>query len=81
MPGQTEIGDLRRALGREQDVAQLQLAMYDPRLVRHLYGLGQQNHERGHLLRRLQRARERLHQAAPFQQLHREKGAAIILHS
>jgi len=55
--------------------------MYDPRLVRHLHGLGQQNHERGHLLRRRRRARERLHQAAPFQQLHREKGAAIILHS
>ena len=49
VPRQTEIGDLGRTLGREQDVARLQIAVHDPGLVRHLHGLGQRDQQRGRL--------------------------------
>ena len=49
LPGQTEISDLGRTLGREQDVARLQVAVHDSSLVRHLHGLGEHDQERGRL--------------------------------
>ena len=79
MPRQPEIGDLGRALGRQQDVGRLQVAVDDPGLMRHLHGLGQRDHERGRLAGRLRRARESLGQAAPLEQLHREIRAAVMV--
>ena len=79
VPRQPEIGDLGRALGREQDVGRLQVAVHDPGLVRHLHGLGQRDQERGRLAGRLRRARQGLRQAAPFEELHREKRAPLVV--
>ena len=78
-PRQPEIGDLGRALGREQDVGRLQVAVHDPGLVRHLHGLGQRDQERGRLAGRLRRARQGLRQAAPFEELHREIRAPLVV--
>ena len=67
VPRQPEIGNLGRALGGEQDVARLQVAVHDPGLVRDLHGLGQRQEKRSRLAGRLRRARKRLRQAAPLQ--------------
>ena len=58
VPRQPEIGDLGRAVGGEQDVGRLQVAVHDPGLVRRLHGLGQRDQERGRLAGRLRRARQ-----------------------
>ena len=64
---------------REQDVGRLQVAVHDPAPVRHLHGLGQRGQQRRRLAGRLRCAREGLRQAAPFQELHREKRAALMV--
>ena len=66
VPGQPEIGDLGRAVGREQDVGRLQVAVHDPGLVRHLHGLGQRGQQRGRLAGRLRRARQGLRPGCPL---------------
>ncbi len=79
VPRQPEIGDLGRAIGREQDVGRLQVAVHDPAPVCHLHGLGQLGQQRRRLASRLGCARDGLSQVAPFQELHREKWAALML--
>ena len=52
-PGQAKVGDLRRAVGGEQDVGRLQIAVNDPALVRHLHGFSQRDQQHGGLADRL----------------------------
>jgi len=47
--------------------------------VRRLHGFGQRDHERRRLVGRLRRARQGLRQAAPFEELHREIRAPLVL--
>ena len=79
VPRQPEIGDLGRAVGGEQDVGRLQIAVHDPAPVRHLHGLGQRGQQRGRLAGRLRRARQGLGQAAPLEELHGEVRPPLVV--
>ena len=79
VPRQPEIGDLGRAVGGEQDVGRLQIAVHDPALVGRLHGLGQRGQQRGRLAGRLRRARQGLGQAAPLDELHGEVRPALVV--
>jgi hypothetical protein len=78
--GETEIGDLRRAIGREQDIRGLEIAMDNAALVRRLCCPGQRSNQLGRWPRHHRLPRKLLVEAAAFNELHRETGGAIILH-
>ncbi len=74
---QAEIRDLGRAVGGEQDVGRLEVAVDDPALVGGLDGLGYRGHQGGGLAGRLRRARHHLGQAAALDEFHGEVRPAV----
>ena len=78
-PGQPEVADLGRAVGGEEDVGRLQVAMHDPAPVGRLDGFGQGRQQRGGLAGRLGHARQFLGQVAPLDKLHGEVGQAVLV--
>ena len=79
--GQAEVGDLRRAVGVEQDVGRLQVAVDDPDAVDRADGAGERGHQLGGLAGRHRRAGQPLGERAPLEHLEREvRHAADLAH-
>src|SRR5437763_1334845 len=68
--GEAEVGDLGRALRREQDVGGLEIAVDDALVVGSLHGAGDLFEKGGSLLRRLRLAVDLPRQAAALDVLH-----------
>ena len=77
--GQAEVGDLGRAVGRQQDVGRLQVAVHDPQPVRLGHRAGQLFDQAGRPLRRPGGAVELPVQAAAGHVLQLEEGQAVGL--
>ena len=77
--GQAEVGDLGRAVGVEQDVGRLQVAMDDPRVMSDLNGPSQRDHQLGRSPARLRIARQPIIQRASFQQFQRHEWQRVDL--
>ena len=71
-PGQPEVGDLGGAVGGQEDVARLQVAVNDTAVVGRLDGLRQRRQQRRRPVRRQGDAGELLGEAAPFDEFHGE---------
>ena len=77
--GQAEVGDLGRAVGREQDVGRLEIAMDDPPAVRLGDGPRQGLDQPGRPFGRPGGAVELLRQAAPLQVFELEIGPVVVV--
>ena len=75
--GQTEVGDLGHAVGGEEDVAWLEIAMDDPGLMGGVDGSSQRGHQFGPRSSRLGRARKSIVETAAFEQLERHERQAV----
>jgi hypothetical protein len=71
-PGETEIGDLWRAAGRQKDVRWLEVAMHDPAAVGGLHGAGQRDHEYRGISSWLRNPGQLLSEVATIEEFHRE---------
>ncbi len=79
--GQAEVGDLRRAVGVEQDVGRLQVAVDDPDAVDRTDGAGERGRQLGGLAGRHRRAGQPLGERASLEHLEREvRHAADLAH-
>ena len=77
--GQAEVGDLGRAVGREQNVGRLQIAMDDSLAVRLGDGPRQRFDQRGRPFGRPGRAVQLLRQASPLEVFELEVGPAVVV--
>ena len=75
--GQAEVGDLGHAVGGEEDVGRLEVAVDDPGLMGGVDGPGQGRHQLGGRPARLGRARQSIVEVAAFEQLQRDERQAV----
>ncbi len=78
-PGQTEVRNPEAAVGRQQDVGRLQVAVDDLRLVSRLHGAGQRLDQLRRFLRRQGRAVELLVQRAARAELQAYERQPFVL--
>ncbi len=77
--GEAKVADLGNFIGRQEDVARLEVAMNDPAPVRLVDGPRERLDQGGGPLRRPRRAVEPLRQASAFQILELEIGPAVMI--
>ncbi len=77
--GQSEVGDLGRAIVCDQDIARVQVAVDDPALVSHMDRPGQRLGQPGRPAKRLGHSPEHPRQVPPRDILHGQKGKALVL--
>ena len=71
--GQAEVGDLGHAVGRQEDVGRLQVAVDDPAFVRRLERFRDLNADGDRLVQRDRPARDPIRQVLPADQFHRQE--------
>ena len=75
--GQPEVGDLGDAVGGQEHVGRLEVAVDDPGLMGGVNGPGQGRHQLGGRNARLRRARQPIVEVPAFEQLQRHERQAV----